>query len=89
MVIYNGRIRKQITLNKQKSRRQSGKQENRDITPQKSNIDTQNDGLEKVTPFFHGNFCYPAVRFLAFFARGKPVTLLPHMKLPGSKAWQL
>ena len=70
MVICNGRIRKQITLNKQKSRRQSGKQENRDITPQKSNIDTQNDGLEKVTPFFHGNFWYPAVRFLAFFARG-------------------
>ncbi len=28
-------------------------------TPPKTNMDTQNDGLEKVTPLQHGNFWYP------------------------------
>ena len=28
------------------------------FTPQKTNMDTQNDSLEKVTPFKHGNFWY-------------------------------
>ena len=28
-------------------------------TPPKTNIDTQNDGLEKVIPFKHGYFGYP------------------------------
>ena len=28
------------------------------ITPQKPNMDTQNDGLKKVTPFKNGNFWY-------------------------------
>ena len=28
------------------------------LTPPKTNMDTQNDGLEKVTPFKHGNFWY-------------------------------
>ena len=27
-------------------------------TPPKTNMDTQNDGLEKVTPFEYGNFWY-------------------------------
>ena len=27
-------------------------------TPPKTNMDTQNDGLEKATPFKHGNFWY-------------------------------
>ena len=26
------------------------------VTPLKTNMDTQNDGLERVTPFKHGNF---------------------------------
>ena len=30
----------------------------------KTNMDTRNDGLEKVTPFKHGNFWYQFVRFL-------------------------
>ncbi len=29
-----------------------------DSTLQKTNMDTQNDGLEKVTPFKDGNFWY-------------------------------
>ncbi len=33
-------------------------------TPENSRLDTQNDGLEKVTPFKHGNFWYQFVRFL-------------------------
>ena len=28
------------------------------LAPQKTNMDTQNDGLEKVTPFKHGNCWY-------------------------------
>ena len=28
-------------------------------TPPKTNMDTQNDGLEKVTPLKHGNCWYP------------------------------
>ena len=28
------------------------------ITPPKTNMDTQNDGLEKVTPFKQGNWWY-------------------------------
>ena len=30
----------------------------------KTTMDTQNDGLEKVTPFQHGNFWYRHVRLL-------------------------
>ena len=29
-----------------------------EITPPKTNMDTQNDGLEEVTPFKHGNSWY-------------------------------
>ena len=29
------------------------------LTPPKTNMDTQNDRLEKVTPFKNGNFGYP------------------------------
>ena len=28
-------------------------------TPPKTNMDTQNDGLEKVVPFKYGHFWYP------------------------------
>ena len=28
------------------------------ITPRKTNMDTQNDGLEEVSPFKHGNCWY-------------------------------
>ena len=38
-------------------------------TPPKTNMDTQNDGLEKVTPFKHGNFWYQFVRFLGCMFR--------------------
>ena len=31
---------------------------------QKTNMDTQNDGLEKVSSFKHGNMWYQFVRFL-------------------------
>ncbi len=30
----------------------------KNLTLPKTNMDTQNDGLEKVTPFKHGNFWY-------------------------------
>ena len=33
-------------------------------TPLKTNMDTQNDGLEKVAPFKYGHSWYPFVRFL-------------------------
>ena len=36
------------------------------VTLPKTNNDTQNDGLEKVTPLKHGNFWYQFVRFLGW-----------------------
>ena len=38
------------------------------LTLPKINIDTQNDGLEKVTPFKNSNLGYLFVRFLGFFS---------------------
>ena len=29
------------------------------LVPRKTNMDTQNDGLEKVVPFKYGHFWYP------------------------------
>ena len=34
------------------------------FTLPQTNMDTQNDGVEKVTPFKNGNFWYQFVRFL-------------------------
>ena len=36
----------------------AGRGEVADVTLLKTNMDTQNDGLEKVTPFKHSNFGY-------------------------------
>ena len=42
-------------------------------------MDTQNDGLEKVTPFKNGNFWYQFVRFLGCIPSTMPIVVFKKM----------